>query len=670
MRLGIGLGMGPDAAKAARAAARQAKRSCPRPTLALAFGSNLLDQKRVHAALAAEVDPDILLGGSSYAEITPAGVTKGSVAVLLAELEGVKPRFAGVPLGATPRDTGTALVKAMGRPCGSEGLPLAFLFSSLGNGYENDALQALRAGLGRFPVFGGLCSGQYDLGMSHPDFFVSRQYSGAKLTTRAARMALMELPKDRYGLGFGFEHGWEAVGPESRVTRTVREKVLEVDGIPVMDYYRQFLGDHSPDFFELLVQRFGFALQLEGAYEGTSLIKLPVRVDCRRGTISYFPAEDLKDRRVRLIVSSRRGVLAGARRAAERCKQALGRRKPAVVLVVSCCSRGAILHSQLDLEIDIVRQVFGAGVPVFGFYSGGEILPFLSKYADIVDPACPFSGSFYHTTTMGLLALSAQELPKKVSAPRRGSCSPRTAKEEAARLRSLLTKSETVLDDTEAFLGNLSRKSYEDGQKVLKQAEVLHRYTPEDVWRKIGRNAERGRFELADAEFKGAFLFMDVKGFTSFSETHPPGEVVSALNEIFDPATELICGNGGTVDKFIGDCIFAAFPRPAAAVKTAKELLKLVAKTGAAGSPFTVRIGVNAGRAVRANVGGKRRREYTYIGDAVNTAQRLESACPPGKAMLGGSLEAEGRRVFGSLERREITAKGKSAPVACWEGGL
>lgn len=670
MKLGIGLGKGPDAAAAARDAVRQAKATCPKPTLALAFGSISLDQKKVHAALCRELDPNILLGGSSYAEITPAGVTKGTVAVLLADL-GVAPRFAQTALGKTSRDTGVALLDALGgRPC-TGGLPLGLLFSSFSDGHENDTLGVLSAGAGRFPLFGGLCCGDYDKGMAHPKFRENYQYLGPRLTKKGARLALLDLPKKRFAAAFGFEHGWDCVGPDSVVTKADGACVSEVDGIPVLDYYRQFMGERtSGDFFELLVQRFGFALELEGAYAGLSLMKLPVVVDCKAGKITFAPSEPLQGRRVRLTLASRRGLVEGATRAARRCRAALGGKKPALVLAVSCCTRNAILHSRMELEIEAVRAVFGPEVPVFGFYAGGEIMPFLSRYKDVVEPGRPFAGSYYHTTTLGLMALACDDMPRRVAAPECGQCAPTTAKEEIDGLRALLERSETVLDDSEAFLANLSRKSYEDTDKLRKQAAVLHRYTPHDVWRKIGRNAERGRYEIADAEFQGAFLFMDVKGFTAYSETHKPPEVVAALNEIFGPATEIIRDCGGTVDKFIGDCVFAAFPRPAGAVAAAQKLLRLVAGLCAAGSPFAVRIGVNAGRAVRANVGGPDRREYTYIGDAVNTAQRLEAACAPGRAMVAAGLEAPARRRFKTVTRRSIAAKGKAEPVDCFECSL
>jgi len=666
MQIGIGLGRGPDAAQAALEAARQAKQAVAKPDVALVFASTFLDQKAAHRALCAELDPNILIGCSSYAEISPAGVTQDSVAVLLLQLPGAKVSFAQTPVVSRPFEAGEDLASQLSLSGGAT-WPLGLMVTGISTGYENEILHALREKLGGMPVFGGVGCGKYNLGLSHPEFRKYFQYLGPELAPHGARIALLELPKKDAALAFGFGHGWQPVGPETTVTRAKGHHVYEVDGVPIIEFFRQFLGDgHKDDFFELMIQRYGFAMLLEGKFEGRSLLKLPVRLDPKHGSLEFWPAEDMQGRRVRLIQCSRQDMIEGARQAAVSCREALGGVPPALVLMVSCCTRKDILHSRVEKELAAVREVFGKDVPVFGYYSGGEIAPFLNRSPEITDPKLPFSGSYYHTTSVALLAIGSRGAAAfgGLTGPDRAAAS---SDAEVARLSQLLAKSEEVLDNTESFLSNLSRKSYRDGERLKHQADVIHRYTPHSVFSSISENVAKGVYEVGDAEFTGCFMFLDVKGFTSFSEDHPAAEVVKALNELFDPATRVIYENGGDVDKFIGDSIFAAFKTAEEALRCGRKLVTLFEERKRKGSPFSVRIGISSGRAVRANVGSRERREYTYIGDAVNLAQRLEGQCTPGRLLISEALFKKACVPFSEVERKEIAVKGKRKPVVCYE---
>ncbi|MFH2203903.1 MAG: FIST N-terminal domain-containing protein [Elusimicrobiota bacterium] len=664
MRIGIGLSRDKDCARAAAAAIDEALKAVPEPDLALVYASYHRDHEKVMEAIRAKVDPDVLLGGSSYAEITTAGVTKGSIAALLLSFDGAAVRVADVAAEPVPYETGKALAAKFldWRPRAGS-FPLGLMSTNFATGRENDLLKALRERLEKAPVFGGMSCGDYEAGSMHPDFWKSYQYCRDGLREKSARLALLELPAEDYRAGFGFAHGWQPVGPVVELTRCEHNKVYAVGGVPVIDYYRQFISrEESEEFFERDFQRYAFSMLLDQNSAVRSVMKVPVAVDFEKGCITYFPAEDMQGRKVQMILSSRRSAIKGARAAAVHAKESLDGMAPALVLIVSCCTRNAILHSRMAKEVDAVREVFGRDVPVFGFYSAGEIVPFLSRYEDVVDPKQEFSGSHSHATTIGVLALGAKN-PALAGVPDAGE----NAEKDAAYLRGLLEKSEEILDNTESFMANLSRKSYQDSEQIQKQNEIIHRYTPHDVWKQIGDNVSRGDYELHDDEFNGCFLFMDVKGFTSYSEEHGSNEVVCALNEIFKPATEAIYECGGDVDKYIGDCIFAAFRDLDAGVEAGLRIQRLFAVLKEQGNPFTVRVGINAGRAVRANVGGTERREYTFIGDAVNTAQRLESNCTPGKLLIAEELYLRGKERFSAAERREIMVKGKKKPVAAYE---
>ena len=130
------------------------------------------------------------------------------------------------------------------------------------------------------------------------------------------------------------------------------------------------------------------------------------------------------------------------------------------------------------------------------------------------------------------------------------------------------------------------------------------------------------------------FLFTDVRGFTSLSEKLEPEEVTEIMNKALTVQVECIQRNKGMLDKFIGDAVFGIFNAPLdlenhaeLAVKTAIEIQEAIKELNKElPHEIAIGVGVNTGEAVIANVGSDTRFDYSAIGDAVNTAARLESA--------------------------------------------
>ena len=132
-------------------------------------------------------------------------------------------------------------------------------------------------------------------------------------------------------------------------------------------------------------------------------------------------------------------------------------------------------------------------------------------------------------------------------------------------------------------------------------------------------------------------LFCDLRGFSTFSEGRDPEEVVERLNAYFDGMVRAIEAEGGVVDKFIGDAVMAVFGglieldnASAAAVRASKgmraALVELNATWARSGlQPFDNGIGLHVGEVIQGPLGSEHRKEFTVIGDAVNTAARLES---------------------------------------------
>ncbi|MDZ4725987.1 MAG: adenylate/guanylate cyclase domain-containing protein [Leptospira sp.] len=134
-------------------------------------------------------------------------------------------------------------------------------------------------------------------------------------------------------------------------------------------------------------------------------------------------------------------------------------------------------------------------------------------------------------------------------------------------------------------------------------------------------------------------LFSDLRSFTSLSEKSDPEKLILQLNAYFDRMSDCISMNGGTIDKFIGDAIMAVFGGfvhvddvADAAFQTSiqmqKELIHLNREWANSNFPIlSSGIGLHFGEVVQGAIGSKNRLDYTVIGDAVNTASRIEGLC-------------------------------------------
>ena len=207
---------------------------------------------------------------------------------------------------------------------------------------------------------------------------------------------------------------------------------------------------------------------------------------------------------------------------------------------------------------------------------------------------------------------------------------------------------------------------------------VFKQYVAPQVVDKISRDRD---FELVlGGENRHiAVLFVDIRGFTTMSESLRPAEVVEILNEYLSLTTRSIFDNGGTLDKFVGDATMAVFNAPFdlddyvfRAVCTAWDMM---AGADAIADQFEKRfgkrvafgIGIHCGEAVVGNIGCDFRIDYTAIGDTVNTAARLESSADRGQILISEEVYEAVRDRIEAAPIGEIPLKGKNNGVFVYQ---
>jgi adenylate cyclase len=229
-------------------------------------------------------------------------------------------------------------------------------------------------------------------------------------------------------------------------------------------------------------------------------------------------------------------------------------------------------------------------------------------------------------------------------------------------------------------LSDAARKLADSEQRIARELEIrtaLGRYLPGRLVDRIVAREET--LALGGQRRAITVLFADVAGFTPMAEKQPPEVVVTILNQLFTILTEIVFRHGGTVDKFIGDCVMAFWGAPdhqpdhAARALAAAEEMQSWIETGnenwqrSHGVDIQLAIGVSTGEAVVGNFGSEIRMEYTAIGDAVNVAARLEAMARPQQILISAATRQAAGDGFEYVSLGSHRLTGKSDAVELYE---
>jgi adenylate cyclase len=211
--------------------------------------------------------------------------------------------------------------------------------------------------------------------------------------------------------------------------------------------------------------------------------------------------------------------------------------------------------------------------------------------------------------------------------------------------------------------------------KAIKENNILKMYVDETVLNFMG-GLEFESSLTQNETVEASVAFIDICSFTTISENEKPDTVVKLLNTYFDVMVKEIIAQGGYVDKFIGDAIMAVFRGEfhldraidsCLAIK--KEVEKLPSINEHISYTPRVSIGINSGEMISGNIGSAslRRLDYTVIGDAVNTAQRLQSAAGESQVIISEAAYEKVKDSFNCRKVGETTLKNKANTLTIYE---
>jgi adenylate cyclase len=232
-----------------------------------------------------------------------------------------------------------------------------------------------------------------------------------------------------------------------------------------------------------------------------------------------------------------------------------------------------------------------------------------------------------------------------------------------------------------AYAAGIILSYVSEGRNRIFLRRSFSQYLSPSVIDELTKNPELLR--LGGEERVISVFFSDIQGFTPLSESMEPERLAAFMNTYLAIVTGEILGEGGTVDKYVGDAVVAFWNAPldqedhaARAVRAALRCQRVLAASAgtfaAAGTTVPItRIGIHTGKAIVGNMGSPSRFNYTALGDVVNTASRLENANKAtGTRILVSADTAAAAKSSADLEFRllgDILVHGKKAPVEVWE---
>lgn len=439
----------------------------------------------------------------------------------------------------------------------------------------------------------------------------------------------------------GVAHGWTPVGKSAVVTRSKNDQVYEIDGEPVINFYRHYLGATSEPAV-------AHPLALLDVDTGSHYLRAPLVWDEAEGAATFFGSVP-EGSTVQIAMASTEEILDGTRASV---REALGGfpqdAQVEGALISACAVRSFLLGTRTASEITHIKEGLGPNVPIAGFYAYGEIAP-------LGGSASPkFHNETCVTVLLGTVIDDTKQPPET------------DAEKEIRTLKKRLERSELktqrleMLQDQNAHLMRALMADL-DAERA-KSEDLLLNILPEPIAVRL----KAGNEVIADRYDSVSVLFSDIVGFTPLSETMTPEEMVEWLNNVYSAVDAMVSERGIEKIRTIGDGYMCAAGVPFERKDHAIILTDLALAMNeyfenllpVHGHKAAFRIGINSGPVV-GGVIGTLKFQYDIWGDTVNTAARMESHGVPGRIHISDPTHTLIENVYSCEPRGAIDVKGK-----------
>jgi class 3 adenylate cyclase len=462
---------------------------------------------------------------------------------------------------------------------------------------------------------------------------------------------------------FSVSSGWDPVGRRTTITEADGRVVHRIGDMKALDFYRDYLGDHSKPAAE-----FPLAVHDDAGF----YTRAPVRYDDEGASIT-FGAPIPEGAVVQLSETTPTRIMDQVRASVAEAS-ALHGDDPAAALVFSCNARKGILGTHAVEELHAVQNTLATGVPILGFYGFAEFSP-LKR-----DEPCRLHHCTMITVLLGTRSDArdaAADEPAAPTEPLSDSETAATLARENAILRKKLERSEyhrrglEQLRDSNAVLLKKINAEIEDARVSLarekERAErLLLNILPVEVAEELKRNG------TVEPVFHpcASVLFTDFQGFAKVVPTMTPKQLVTELDHYFSAFDRIIERHNLEKLKTIGDSYMCAGGIPVECDSHVIDIVNAACdihlfmegfkrKKVARGEPhWELRCGVHTGP-LMAGIIGEKKFAYDIWGDTVNIASRLESSCEAGYVNISKEVYEMVRDRFECLHRGRIAIKNR-----------